>query len=269
MTDDRDAPVTEDELHAYVDGELAQDRRAAVEAWLGTHAEDAARVAAWRAQADAIRARYGATAVEPVPARFDLDRLARGERRWTRLAAAAAVLALLAGAAGGWFGRGLWEGAPTARAVTAEAVDAHRLYVVEVRHPVEVPGSDSVHLGQWLSRRVGYTLKAPELDTIGLKLVGGRLLPSLTGTAAAFFMYEGASGERFTIYCRRTPAPESALRYRAAGTVGSFSWVADDVGFVVSGPADRARLQKVAEAAYGQFEGRAKTGALRQTLAGR
>src|SRR6185295_16401088 len=242
MTDDRDAPVTEDELHAYVDGELAQDRRAAVEAWLGTHVEDAARVAAWRAQADAIRARYGAAAVEPVPARFDLDRLA-----------------LVVGAAGGWFGRGLWEGAPTAKAVTAEAVDAHRLYVVEVRHPVEVPGSDSVHLGQWLSRRVGYTLKAPELDTIGLKLVGGRLLPSLTGTAAAFFMYEGASGERFTIYCRRTPAPESALRYRAAGTVGSFSWVADDVGFVVSGPADRARLQTVAEAAYGQFEGRTKT----------
>ena len=50
MTDD--APVTEEELHAYVDGELAQDRRGAVEAWLGTHAEDAARVAAWRAQAD-------------------------------------------------------------------------------------------------------------------------------------------------------------------------------------------------------------------------
>ena len=29
---DRDLPVTEDELHAYVDGELAPDRQAAVEA---------------------------------------------------------------------------------------------------------------------------------------------------------------------------------------------------------------------------------------------
>jgi anti-sigma factor RsiW len=266
---DRDAPVTEDELHAYVDGELPQDRRAAVEAWLAAHPDDAAHVAAWRAQGDAIRARYGAIADEPVPARFDLDRLARGERTWTRLAAAAAVLALLAGAGAGWFGRGLWEGAPSTKAVTAEAVDAHRLYVVEVRHPVEVPGSDSDHLGQWLSRRVGYALRAPDLGAIGLKLVGGRLLPSFTGTAAAFFMYEGASGERFTIYCRRTQAPASALRYGAAGMVGSFSWVADEVGFVVSGPADRTRLQTVAEAAYGQFEGKARTGALRQTLAGR
>jgi anti-sigma factor RsiW len=259
---DRDSPVTEDELHAYVDGELAPDRRAAVETWLAAHPDDAVHVAAWRAQGDAIRARYGSVANEPVPARFDLDRLARGERNWTRLAAAAAVLALLIGGAGGWLGRGLWEGGAPAKAVTAEAVDAHRLYVVEVRHPVEVSGADKDHLGQWLSRRVGYTLSAPNLDTIGLKLIGGRLLPSLTGTAAAFFMYEGASGERFTIYCRRTQAPESALRYRAADMVGSFSWVADAVGFVVSGPADRARLEKVAEAAYGQLEGKAKTGAV-------
>ena len=266
---DRDAPVTEAELHAFVDGELPADRRAAVEAWLAAHAEDAARVAVWRAQGDAIRARYGAVADEPVPARFDLDRLARGERKWTRLAAAAAVLAFLVGGGAGWLGRGFWEGTPSAKAVTAEAVDAHRLYVVEVRHPVEVPGSDATHLSQWLSRRVGYALRAPDLDAIGLKLVGGRLLPSFTGSAAAFFMYEGASGERFTIYCRRTPAPESALRYRAAGMVGSFSWVADEVGFVVSGPADRARLQKVAEAAYGQFEGRARTSALTRGLAGR
>jgi anti-sigma factor RsiW len=60
--DERDLTVTEDELHAYVDGELAQERRGAVEAWLASHPEDAARVAVWRAQAEAIRARYGAVA---------------------------------------------------------------------------------------------------------------------------------------------------------------------------------------------------------------
>src|SRR5882672_4723839 len=96
---DREAPVTEEELHAYVDGELAADRRAAVEQWLGAHAEDAARVAAWRVQADAIRARYGAVGNEPVPVRFDLDKLSRAGRRWSRLAAAAVVAALLIGAA--------------------------------------------------------------------------------------------------------------------------------------------------------------------------
>lgn len=257
---EREPPVTEDELHAYVDGELAPERQPAVEQWLAEHTDDAARVAAWRTQADAMRARYGAVANEPVPQRFDLAKLARGDRRWSRLAAAAALLAFVVGGTAGWFGHEFWEGTGPARNVTAEAVDAHRVYVVEVRHPVEVPGSESAHLSQWLSRRVGYSLRPPDLATTGLNLVGGRLLPSTAGPPAAFFMYEGATGERFTIYCRRAAAPQSALRYRAAGVVGSFSWVEDEVAYVVSGPADRARLQKVAEAVYEQLESRPQTG---------
>ena len=51
--------------------------RAAVEAWLASHPDDAARVAEWRAQAQAVRARYLGIADEPVPGRFDLSRLDR------------------------------------------------------------------------------------------------------------------------------------------------------------------------------------------------
>jgi len=46
---DRDH-VSEEELNAYVDNELPADRRSVVEAWLSTHPDDAARVAAWRKQ---------------------------------------------------------------------------------------------------------------------------------------------------------------------------------------------------------------------------
>ena len=59
---DRDSPVTEEELHAFVDGELPADRQEAVAAWLSAHPEQAALVAAWRAQAESIRA---ATARSP------------------------------------------------------------------------------------------------------------------------------------------------------------------------------------------------------------
>src|SRR5262249_61165161 len=65
---DRDLPVTDDELHAYVDGELPIGRRKTVEAWLAVHPDDAARVAAWRAQAELIRVRYGGAARNPGPA---------------------------------------------------------------------------------------------------------------------------------------------------------------------------------------------------------
>src|SRR5205807_4823362 len=114
----------------------------------------------------------------------------------------------------------------------ADALKAHKLYVVEVRHPVEVPGAEEPHLVQWLSKRIGYQLNAPNLQPLGLKLVGGRLLPGPGGSAAAFLMYEGGSGERFTLYCAHSRAPETALRYEAIGSVAAFYWVDDNKGYV-------------------------------------
>jgi anti-sigma factor RsiW len=250
---DRDAPIPEAELHAYVDGELPADRRGAVEAWLAAHPQDAARVAAWRAQADLINARYAGVAQEPIPRRLDLDRLGRVNQRRPLFAVAAVVAAFVLGGVVGWFGRDTWAGGMGGmRVFTADAIDAHKLYVVEVRHPVEVAGSEQAHLVQWLSKRLGYEVRAPDLGPMGLKLIGGRLLPGASGAGAALLMYEGPSGERFTIYCARSQSPESALRYREAGAVAAFYWVDDNKGFVVSGPADRDRLLGVAQSVYDQ-----------------
>jgi anti-sigma factor RsiW len=255
---DRETPVTDDELHAYVDGELKPDRRKVVEAWLAAHPADAARVAAWRAHAELIRVRYGGIARGAVPPTLDLERLARAERKWTWLAAAAVVSAFFIGGATGWFGRGVLVPPPsTTPTVSAEALDAHKLYVAEVRHPIEVPAEAS-HLIPWLSRRVGSTLRAPDLAPFGLKLMGGRLLPSQSGRPAAMLMYESASGERYTLYCARSSGPETALHYNVAGQIAAVYWVDGDLGFVVSGPADRERLLKIAQAAYEQLDRRTR-----------
>ena len=259
---DRDSPVTEEELHAFVDGEVPADRQEAVTAWLAGHPEHAALVADWRAQADSIRARYGAVANEPVPVRLTLDQVMRKDRSsgrsWAAMAAAAAVVAFLAGGTAGWVARGASAAAPTGFEVfTAEALDAYKLYVVEVRHPVEVPGSERVHMTQWLSKRLGSELRIPDLQSIGLKLVGGRLLPGPTG-AAAFYMYEGPSGERFTIYCAKAATPETALRFKEGDGSAAFYWADDKIAFAVSGPADRERLEQVTKTVYEQVD---KTGA--------
>jgi len=250
---DPDVPVTEDELHAHVDGELPADRRAAVEAWLATHPDDMARVNGWRALADAIRARYGAVASEPIPARLSLRQIERAGRSWRTVAAAAAIAAFVAGGLAGWVARGVTAAPRSDATFTADALDAYKLYVVEVRHPVEVPGSEEAHLVQWLSKRVGYQLRIPNLEPVGLKLVGGRLLPGPRG-AAAFFMYEGKSGERITLYSTRAQAPDSSLRYDADGSVGALYWAERDIAYVVSGEANRDRLHKVAETVYAQLE---------------
>lgn len=256
---DRDRAVTEDELHAYVDGELPDDRKETVGAWLAANPEQAALVAAWRAQADSIRARYGSVANEPVPARLQLDRIIRStDARWSARSlsamAAAVLFAFMIGGGAGWFAHGATSSAPSGPdKITADAVEAYRLYVVEVRHPVEVPGTELAHMKQWLSKRVGEPLQVPDLQSLGLKLVGGRLLPGPTG-AAAFYMYESASGERFTIYCAKAGGPETALHFKKGDQHASFTWVDDKVGYVVSGPADRERLEKVTKTVYEQVD---------------
>jgi anti-sigma factor RsiW len=252
---DNSSPVTEDELHAYVDGELRADRRGAVEAWLAAHPEDAALVAAWRTQAEAIRARYGAVADAAVPERLKLDRILRKDRRWIGVAAAAAIAAFFVGGAAGWVARGASAAAPGAfEQLTQEALSAHKLYIGEVRHPIEVGATES-HLLPWLSRRVGTTLRAPDLAPFDLKLLGGRLLPGVAGPAA-LFMYETKNGERVTFYCSKLNEPSSALRYSESGKVAAVRWVENGYGWVVSGPADEARLKTIALTVYEQFENR-------------
>jgi anti-sigma factor RsiW len=247
--------VTEGELHVYVDGALPEDRREAVEQWLASHPEDAARVASWRAQAEAIRARYGAVINEPVPDHLNVDRIMRKGRSWGSLATAAAVAAFLVGGAGGWFARGVSAAVPNHfERLASEALSAHKLYIGEVRHPIEVKAEEN-HLMPWLSRRVGTTLRAPDLAVFGLKLLGGRLLPGLSGPAA-LFMYEGASGERFTIYCSKLAEPRTAFHYVASDKVGSVHWIEGGFGWVVSGPSDKERLKAVASVAYDQIENR-------------
>jgi anti-sigma factor RsiW len=139
MTDPK-IPVTEDELHAYVDNELPAERRGDVEAWLAARPEDAARVQSWRAMAEMLHARYDSVLDEPVPKRLELERLSDPPRRWVFGAVAAALVAFIAGGGAGWIAHGAAATPSVFQSFTVEALDAHRLYVVEVRHPVEVPG---------------------------------------------------------------------------------------------------------------------------------
>lgn len=256
---DRTSSVTEDELHAFVDGELPAARFAAVEAWLASHPDDASRIAAWRLQADAIRARFNNTANEAVPARLKIEALMRSGRNWRTIAAAVAALAFLIGGIAGWMARSTTEvvaavGDP-ADDLAQHALAAHKLYIGEIRHPVEVGASES-HLTPWLSRRIGTTLRLPDFSAFDLKLMGGRLLPGENGPAA-MLMYENGSGDRITFYISKLQQPQMAFRYYTSDNVAAIRWVVSDYGYVVSGPADKMRLKELARSAFEQLENRA------------
>jgi anti-sigma factor RsiW len=205
--------------------------------------------------AEALHARYDSVADEAVPKRLEIERLVRQPRKLVYGAIAATLVAFIAGGGVGWLAHGAAASPSAFQNLTVDALDAHRLYVVEVRHPVEVPGSERAHLQQWLTKRCGWIVRAPELDATGLKLVGGRLLPGPDGPAS-FLMYESASGERFTLYASRAKIETAQMRYTAAENSGAMYWSEDNVGYVLSGPTDKDRLNQIARLVYDQMDKR-------------
>ena len=74
-------PITEDDLHAYVDGVLEPEREAEVAIYLEGHPDMARSVAAFSDQRDLLRKALAPIADEPVPSQLNLS----GDRKSTRL----------------------------------------------------------------------------------------------------------------------------------------------------------------------------------------
>lgn len=261
MTPDPSKPVTDDELHAFVDGQLDPARLPAVVAWLNGRPDDAARVAAWQAQRLALRQVHRATELGPTP--DALTRVVLRPRARAGWAVAAAVLMFVVGAGGGLVAGRLGVGSPAvptsgiAMAFARDAAMAHAVYSPESRHPVEVGASDERHLVQWLSRRLGAPLKAPDLQGRGFALLGGRLLPG-AGSPRAQFMYEDAGGRRVTLYLTVFDASdtpdETAFRRLRTGAVESFYWVERRFGYALTGELPPAEMQALARDVYRQMD---------------
>jgi len=250
----------EADLQAYADGQLPAAQRAAVEAWLAAHPEEAERVETYRRLGAELRAQYDAVLEESVPGR--LKRAFGAPRRWRPAAIAAGWIAIGA-AVGGIAGYQLHElraPAPqvldTGTLMARRAALAHATYSPEVRHPVEVGADQEQHLVAWLSKRLGTKVRAPKLDEAGLALVGGRLLPGENGPVAQF-MYQTSSGRRATLYVRTEARGnrETAFRFARENNVSVFYWIDRECGYALaSGDLSEDELKRIAILIYKQFE---------------
>jgi len=269
-------PLTNDEIHALVDGQAAPAQLAALQARLTLDADAQATVLKWQRQRDALRGLLQQVEQEPVPASLlSAGQAATGSRQtlqqWSRWGGMAASALLVFGA--GWLSHGQWEmthlssGTPMSKAAHGrefihQAALAHAVYAPEVRHPVEVTAAQQEHLVQWLSKRVGKPLKVPQLSDQGFDLVGGRLLPGNEG-ARAQFMFQNAGGQRVTLYLgvmdansfnsSNTARDETAFRFSSDGPVPSFYWVDQGFGYALTGALTREGLLALAEAIYRQL----------------
>jgi len=248
-------PITDTDLHAYVDGQIDAERRALIEAHLATNPDMADTVAAYRAQRAALHEAFDSVLSEPLPATM----VRRPAFRWVGAATriAAALVLIILGGAGGWLLRG--EATPPAQmASAAPASDpfpnwarvAHVVYLPEVRRAVEVKADDAT-LMPWLARRVGTPINAPDLKASGFQLQGGRLIPGESKPAAQF-LYQDDAGRRITLYIRHgdTDGRTTGFLFDDANGVGVYYWIDGDRGYALAGDLDRETLRKVATQAY-------------------
>ena len=242
----------EAELQAYVDKQLDNERRVQIDRWLEEHPDEAAAVAHYEAQNQALHDAFEPLLARPAGERFrKLDRVRQNTSGIWQMAA---VIALIVGAGGGWAANEYFRARPNADlALARDAVVAHRVYEVEVRHPVEVRANEEKHLVAWLSKRLDAPVRAPDLTAQGFQLVGGRLLPAASGPAAQF-MYENDKGDRLTLYVERNrTGDETAFRFVAQDEISAFYWKDGPLAYALIGRADREQLLGLANATYQQI----------------
>lgn len=266
-------PIGEEDLHAYVDGTLCDERRADVERALEQNPELAARVSDYFSLNNLLHQRYDRVLGEPVPRRLQAPapRRWRIAANWPQFAGMAAALVLGVG-----IGVGTRIGQEAVAPVSAERSDtrpvsadgsetfarqaalAHVVYMPAIERPADMSAEREQDFVRWLANRLGTSVHPPMLSKSGFSLSGGRLLPGAEGPTAQF-MYRGPNGERVTLCIshRQVNANTTAFKLYQDGPVNVFYWVDGDFGYAVSGGIDRKQLLQLAHDVYAQLTGAA------------
>jgi anti-sigma factor RsiW len=252
-------PVAEEELHAWIDGQLDADRLPAVLRYLQEHPEVGRNVAAWRAQREALRSAFGPVASEPIPQRLGLERLIQERlgRRWVPWRIAASVLlAFVLGGTGGWFlHRGLQPASATITLMAQQAVANHVVYTADRRRPTELGAQQRDDLARWVSNRLNHKVAPPDLSDYGYNYIGGRLAATPDGPAG-LFMYDGPEGVRLTVFVLPLrSAPEMPLQQVGSPQAEGWAWIDKSVGYTVVAKLPPPELRRIADLVRQQLEG--------------
>lgn len=241
--------ITENDLHAYVDGLLEPERQAEVAAYLEGHPDTARRVAAFSDQRDLLQKALAPIADEPLPPQLNLSEMIASRRRrpspfWW---AVAAMLMLSIGGLGGWVMRGSLQGSSGGLAALAqEAAYSYSVYAPDRIQPVEMRATDSAQLVQWVSNRLKQPVTLPDLTDSGYRLMGGRLVATSHGPAA-MFMYDNDRGERLVVLTRPMIADRNApMAPHVGGDVSGFAWADGGMGYSLIGHGAAEALRPIA-----------------------
>ncbi len=254
-------PISEEDLHAYLDGALPEGRRVEVQGYFERNPEIAKRYASFGEQRDILRSMLDPIAAEPVPPQLNLAHLAMSRRRsnWANWrAGAVACLLVLVGGTSGWTLRGSVMSDRTGiDALAQEASYTYAVFGPDRRRPVEMTAKESAALVRWVENRLSRPISVPDLSRAGYRFIGGRVVATQSGPAG-LLMYDDAKGGRIAILMRPMFRDQNApMAEHRDGEVAGYAWADKGMGYSLVGKMGTAGLlHPIANEARRQFQSR-------------
>jgi anti-sigma factor RsiW len=254
-------PISEIDLHGYIDGELSAQRRAEVDAYLAAHPDQAARLAAYGSLTLSLHTLYGDgvgganRTIDSLTA--DLDRALRRRRmahRLARVAVAVLVVATGAAVASGVHDR-FRQAEDRFLAFTRQATEAHVLFAGNKPVPSDAALDEETAVVTWLSQRLtGVPVRAPDLQAFGYELSVERILPSPGGPAAQLMYESRKSEEPITLFIGKSrDMKPTAFTFVQNDDLSIFYWQEGPFAYSLAGNLDRMELLTLAEEVNAQL----------------
>lgn len=241
---------TENDLHAYSDGQLDEERQRQVESYLAANPDAARVVDQIRLETQRLRSTHQNLAQFTAPAHLDPARIRRELRARSRRRMAMAAMLVMGISVGGWGGWQAREGSLRADYVPmADAVQAYRLFASSDATPVvDLASTQPTELQAWLNRHFVQPEPIPDFNAFGFQPVGGRLVPSEYGTAA-MIIYKNAQGHSIIYYVR---PPGNVVNFgngdRKEGNLLTQYWKQGRYFYAVVSPTDTGSTRAVQQA---------------------
>ena len=267
-------PVSEEELHGFVDGVLDRGRSKAVEAFLAASPADAARVQSWRRQNEMIRAAFAALDTArpawPSPKTLAAPGTGAGEaggrsrswrERWFLL------LIGLAFAGGGLLMAGVdyFAGRPAALdsgplhassgpAATVDAAFAARAMAALKGFDPPAGGAGGLAAKEGGGEQDEAAPVLPNLPAEGLKLTAVRVVPGERGKMLCMFYTKQDAGD-LALCAEKSPGPSETLaRFSGTFPMHMISWRQKGANYALAGEIPELELRALAEFVHAEVE---------------
>ena len=244
-------PINDTEINAYIDGQLNSIKSQKLEQQLRNDAPTREMLEDYQEINRGLHAIYDSVLAEDIPPHL----LPETKRPPLFMAISASILLFLFGSIVGWQAQlQVAQSKPMEVNLVQQAAFAHAIYTAEAEHSVQIKAEQHEQLNIWLSRRLKTPLNAPDLNTMGYQLIGGRLLPSTQNRMAAQYMYENTNGVRISLYVRRGDWKASQpILYQQRNGYAMFYWSDKSLGYALTSDLVGAHQQNLAREAYRQI----------------